>query len=183
MKKKIKKYKKVHLGCANKHIQGWVNIDIHASGADIHDDAKTLTSISNGSCELIYASHLLEHFGRKEVLSVIKVWHRKLKPNGILRLSVPDFEKVIRLYQKKYTLETLLGFLVGGQKDEHDYHKMVFDKTSLTKLLRDAGFKKIRSWDWRKTEHSQYDDYSQAYLPHMEKETGTMMSLNLEAIK
>jgi hypothetical protein len=27
------------------------------------------------------------------------------------------------------------------------------------------------------------DDYSQSYLPHMDKENGTLMSLNLEAVK
>jgi len=30
---------------------------------------------------------------------------------------------------------------------------------------------------------SSVDDYSQAYLPHMRKEDGRPMSLNLEAIK
>ena len=38
-------------------------------------------------------------------------------------------------------------------------------------------------WDWRKTEHSQFDDHSQAYLPKMNKEHGTLISLNVEAIK
>ena len=33
-------------------------------------------------------------------------------------------------------------------------------------------FKKIRYWDWRLTEHSKVDDYSQAYFPHMNKKDG-----------
>ena len=31
--------------------------------------------------------------------------------------------------------------------------------------------------------HSDIDDYSQAYIPHMDKDNGTLMSLNVEAIK
>jgi hypothetical protein len=49
--------------------------------------------------------------------------------------------------------------------------------------LLQAGFSEVRRWDWRNTEHSEVDDYSQAHLPHMDKENGRLMSLNLEAIK
>ena len=41
----------------------------------------------------------------------------------------------------------------------------------------------MRTYDWEKTIHKDYDDYSQAYIPHMQKDTGLMMSLNVEAIK
>jgi hypothetical protein len=53
----------------------------------------------------------------------------------------------------------------------------------LTRLLEDAGFTEIRHWDWRCTEHAHIDDYSQAYLPHLDKDNGLLMSLNLEAVK
>ena len=46
-----------------------------------------------------------------------------------------------------------------------------------------VGFKDIKRYDWRLTEHSNVDDFSQAYLPHMEKSNGKLMSLNVEAIK
>jgi len=45
------------------------------------------------------------------------------------------------------------------------------------------GFKDIKRYDWRKTEHFYVDDYSQTYYPHMDKEDGKLMSLNVEAIK
>ena len=174
---------KLHLGCGTRHFDGWINLDIDSPKADIIDDATKLTKILDDSCEVIYASHILEHFGRKEVAQVLSIWYSKLKTKGVLRLSVPDWEKVIYMYSKGTELEILLGFIVGGQKTQFDFHKMIFDKKLLTKLLLSSGFKKVRLWDWRKTEHSQYDDYSQAYLPHMDKEQGIMMSLNIEAIK
>jgi len=37
--------------------------------------------------------------------------------------------------------------------------------------------------DWRDTDHVNYDDFSQAHLPHMDKVNGLLMSLNLEAVK
>ena len=60
---------------------------------------------------------------------------------------------------------------------------MIFDAPLLSGLLFQAGFSVVRRWDWRQTEHADVDDYSQAHLPHMEKDGGRLMSLNLEAVK
>jgi hypothetical protein len=64
-----------------------------------------------------------------------------------------------------------------------EYHRTVYDEDTLKNLLLECGFSKISRYDWRSTSHSKYDDYSQAYLPHMDKESGIHMSLNLEAVK
>jgi hypothetical protein len=60
---------------------------------------------------------------------------------------------------------------------------MIFDKKFLTDVLKQCGFDEIHEWDWRKVEHGKYDDYSQSYFPHMDKENGILVSLNLEAKK
>ena len=60
---------------------------------------------------------------------------------------------------------------------------MIFDEPFLTTALYDVGFWTVRTWDWRQTDHASIDDFSQAYIPHLEKETGSHMSLNLEAEK
>ena len=41
----------------------------------------------------------------------------------------------------------------------------------------------VERYEWRDVSHSNIDDFSQAYLPHMEKESGMLMSLDMEAIK
>ena len=43
--------------------------------------------------------------------------------------------------------------------------------------------KDYKWYDWEQTEHSKFDDHSQAYIPHMDKENGTLISLNVECIK
>jgi len=62
-------------------------------------------------------------------------------------------------------------------------HKTIYDFNSLEKVLTDVGFENVREYDWRQTEHAHYDDHSQAYFPHMEKENGLLISLNMEAKK
>jgi hypothetical protein len=60
---------------------------------------------------------------------------------------------------------------------------MIYDEPFLKRELLAIGFGEVRRWDWKMTEHAGIDDYSQAYIPHMDKEHGTLMSLNLEAVK
>ena len=43
-------------------------------------------------------------------------------------IDLSDFEKAISWYQKNPNLEDVLGLLIGGQKTNFDYHKMIFDK-------------------------------------------------------
>jgi hypothetical protein len=63
------------------------------------------------------------------------------------------------------------------------YHKTTYDYTSLSTLLNEVGMRKIKKYQWDHTEHAQFDDHSQAYLPHMDKKNGTLISLNVECIK
>lgn len=153
---------KLHLGCGNVLLPGWTNVDIdNITGIDIQDDVSKLGKIQNDSCDMIYASHVLEHFGRNEFEAIIKLWNKKLKINGKLRLAVPDFEKAVKWYTNTKKIEDILGLVSGGQKTEYDYHKMIYDKKILTHVLESCGFGNIQEWDWRETEHQGFDDYSQ----------------------
>jgi len=174
---------KLHVGCGNKYFDGWTNLDIDSDSADICGDARELVEIDDNSCEIIYASHILEHFSRHEYESVLSIWHRKLTKGGTLRISVPDFEAVAKIYAETGDILPLVGLVSGGQRNQFDYHCMIFDEKMLTDCLLKIGFGKVRHWNWRDADHANVDDYSQAYIPHMDKENGTLMSLNIEAVK
>jgi len=177
---------KLHLGCGKRYIKGFVHIDLRKMDhIDYCSPVENLDFLDDESVELIYASHVLEHFGRHEYRDVLREWYRVLKPRGILRVAVPNFDAVVQFYtEKSDDMNLILGQLVGGQKGgEFDYHNMVFSRKSLTESLLDVGFSKVLPYDWRDTEHADVDDFSQSYLPHMDKENGFLLSLNLEAFK
>lgn len=178
---------KLHLGCGARCIPGFVHVDAQAHPhVDLVADVARLEMIPDATADLIYAAHVLEHFGRWEFRAVLSEWRRVLKPGGSLRLAVPDFAACAKLYYERGLadgLNGLIGLICGGQRDGMDYHKMIFDESFLKHELLGLGFKNIRRWDWRETEHAQVDDYSQCYLPHLDKEQGTLMSLNLEATR
>ena len=204
---------KLHLGCGRRRLLGYINVDIDQHHepdlvADVFKlDAGTKrisqneflrVAFDSESADVIYACHVLEHAGRHEYKAVLKRWHEVLKPGGTLRLSVPDLKAVFRDYVNvdhdgfydDEPMETYLGFLYGGQRTEHDYHKMGWDEASLTRDLIEAGFKDVRRYDRDKTEHADVDDASACYLPHIkdckdmaEYRQGRLLSLNVEASK
>jgi len=174
---------KLHIGPGNTYLPGWKNVDIFSNvRADIYSSALALP-YDRGSFDIIYASHVLEHFNRHLVTAAVNHWRDLLKPGGVLRLSVPCFDAIVAYYMKTNDLNSLMGLLYGGQSNFLDQHHIVFNKSILTIILSQAGFREMREWVWQETEHSDHDDYSQAYLPHMDKESGLLMSLNLEAVK
>ncbi len=176
---------KFHLGCGVKKLPGWVHVDaLPYEHVDHVGPVESLPFAADGSVDLIYACHVLEHFGRNEFQAVLKEWRRVLKPRGVLRLAVPDFAACAELYLegRLNSLNDIMGLLMGGQRDQYDYHKVLFDEATLTRALHDAGFSDVRRWDWHSTEHAGMDDYSQAYLPHMDKVSGRLVSLNLEGV-
>lgn len=178
---------KLHLGCGPRVIPGFIHVDAQAAPhVDVVGPVDRLEGFETDSADLIYASHVLEHFGRHEVQAVLNEWFRVLRPGGQLRLAVPDFAAVVQRYESeglKDGTSGLVGLICGGQRNAYDFHKIIFDEPFLTALLRRAGFSSVSRWDWRVTEHADVDDYSQSYLPHLDKVSGTLMSLNLQATK
>ena len=77
------------LGC----IPGFVHVDALAfPHVDHVRDVTDLSCFDTDSCDLIYACHIVEHFPRHGVGNVLKEWQRVLRPGGVLRIAVPDFE-------------------------------------------------------------------------------------------
>lgn len=175
---------KLHLGCGKRFIPGYVHIDaIDYPHVDHVSTIDRLSFIPNDSVDVIYNCHVLEHFKRKDVSDVLKEWHRILKPSGILRISVPDFSALCEIYQKEKDINLIIGPLFGRQDYLYNIHYNMFDFKSLESILNDVGFSDIKKYDWRNTDHSDVDDYSQAYIPHMDQKNGVLISLNIECMK
>lgn len=101
---------------------------------------------ADGSIDEIRASHVLEHFPHAQVPLVLKDWVRALKPGGVLKVAVPDFEVIAQAYLQGKALP-VEGYVMGGQTDARDFHQALFDEDELQGQMRDAGLVGIRRWE------------------------------------
>lgn len=162
---------KLHLGCGEKYLHGFKHVDILPfDHVDYKTDINNLSIFNDSTVSEIYACHVLEHIKRADIQNVLKEWYRVLEVNGILRLAVPNFEAIVQEYLQNNNLSKLQGLLYGGQNYEYNFHYIAFDFNSIKSLLEDVGFKLIERYDWREFLPLGFDDYSRAYLPHMDRE-------------
>lgn len=94
----------LNIGCGNRYHPQWTNIDHIAPSTDIiaHDIISGLPFADN-TFDAVYHSHVLEHLPPEAAKSLLRECHRVLKPNGILRVLVPDLEFSARLYLQTLT--------------------------------------------------------------------------------
>lgn len=136
-------------------------------GRDYGSEAYPLVGYADESVDAIRASHILEHFDHTEAPKALMDWVRVLKPGGSIRISVPDFAFIAEHYHhQRGESHKLFQYLMGGQRDENDYHRSVYDEPTLRALMLFAGLDGIKHWE------SDCDDYA-----------AFDASLNLEATK
>lgn len=91
----------VNLACGNVYVTGsdWLNLDYSSSRAAVQ--SATLLGrlpLADGTADLVYSSHFLEHIPREQVGPFLQECLRILKGGGVLRLVVPDLENLCRAY-------------------------------------------------------------------------------------
>ncbi|MCX7046451.1 MAG: methyltransferase domain-containing protein [Candidatus Sumerlaeota bacterium] len=168
---------KLHLGCGARILEGWVNVD-YALGAKLakaplfrfinrkvkifdmdwdrriylHDLRKRFPW-PDGSVEMAYSSHTLEHLTREEGLFFLKECHRVLNLGGIIRIVVPDLACIVADYQSgKLRADQFvesLGVLYatphrGWKKRLAPFmefpHRCMYDTPALTAICSEIGF-------------------------------------------
>jgi predicted SAM-dependent methyltransferase len=181
---------KLHLGCGKRFLTGFVHIDLDEfSHVDHVAPMHELSMIDENSVSIIYSSHALEYYDRNAVNLLLKEWKRVLKPGGECFITVPDFDSLIQVYKQSGDLSNILGPIFGRwpnvSSGETMTHMTVWNEKDLSAKLRDNGFSGIAKFDPIKFLNSidpQYDDYSLAYFPHMDR-SGIQISLALRFTK
>lgn len=133
------------LGGRTTHIDGFLNVDLFdGENVDIRTDASDLSMFKDGEVLEIYSSHILEHFPHVKTLSVLKEWRRVLKSDGKAYIAVPDFDAMIRIYQRTGLTKWIANMLYGDQIYDLAFHYAPFTFASLAKLISDAGFSDVK---------------------------------------
>ena len=93
--------KMLNLGCGSRFHPDFINIDLYAPTKEIMAcDAKRPLEFNDNTFDVVYHSHLLEHFNRQDGLRLLRECYRVCKPGGVIRVVVPDLENIALLYLK-----------------------------------------------------------------------------------
>jgi predicted SAM-dependent methyltransferase len=91
--------------------------------------------------DLVFSSHVLEHFSRDEWENVLDEWLRVLKNDGEILLILPNLEWAFEQYKELGELnEDALNVLYGAQSNEFDYHYNGFYPKRIKNKLEEKGF-------------------------------------------
>jgi predicted SAM-dependent methyltransferase len=112
----------LNLGCGERFHPDWTNVDLSSgrSGVVAHDLAKGIPFESE-SADVVYSAAVFEHIRRDDAARFLREIYRVLKPGGIVRVGVPDLEKICRLYLEK------LQAAAGDKTAANDYDWIVLE--------------------------------------------------------
>lgn len=161
---------KLHLGCGDVYKKGWVNIDGVSYGdnvkIDLIYDLRNPLPFPDNSVDYIFNEHFLEHLSVEESRKSLKDFMRVLKPNGVMRIAMPDLDIIMKAYFntewkkegedffKKFDLSFIetkaelvnINFRWWG-------HQWLYDWEELERRLKEVGCTNIKKCELRESEH------------------------------
>ena len=176
--------RRLNWGCGEHPVPGWINSDVkELPGIDITCDIRNGLPLEDDSLDYAVSIHALPEVPYGDLGGVLAELRRVLKPGGVLRLALPDFERGIRAFlenDRDYFLipdedaATIGGKLVT-QLVWYGWSRSLFTEDFTEELLRKAGFSDVQACSYRVT-RSRFPEIVE--LDSRERE-----SLFVEAIK
>jgi predicted SAM-dependent methyltransferase len=125
----------INLGCGSRFHPDWVNADIAPQDPSVMQcDLSRRLPFPNDDFDVVYHSNVLEHIRRAAAPTFMRECFRVLKPGGILRVAVPDLERICKLY-----LEKLQQAATGDSASAHDHEWMLLEMYDQTVREKSGG--------------------------------------------
>lgn len=169
---------KLHLGGVVRR-DGWIVVNaLDGPHVDVVGDVADLGQFDDGAAEIVYASHVYEHFSYIDALPrALAEACRVLTPGGKLFIAVPDFGRLSALWHDPaIALSTrfrVMRAIFGGGISAYDHHYVGLDRDFLCGLLIAVGFREIEQVE----AFGLFEDTSDTRI------NGIPISLNLVATK
>jgi len=159
---------RLQIGSGPLGIPGWLNSDLIS--ADIYLDVARPLPLPDASFAYVFGEHLIEHISEERSARLLADLRRVLRPGGVLRLTTPDLQKIIAIYEDRNPVVSRAEYArfldrETGKRHEracqilNDYlrlwgHRYVFDEEDLTAKLEQAGFTDVRRLEPGESPHS-----------------------------
>lgn len=136
---------KLNLGSADKHLDGYISVDLFDDKADLKLDARKLDYFRDGTVNEILSVHLIEHISPFDVGDMLKEWFRVLKPTGKVVIECPDVLEICKHFEDadKGERYRLINCLYGTGNGTSCPHLFGWYPEILTDHLAGVGFTNI----------------------------------------
>ncbi len=167
----------LHLGCGPLALESWINIDNQPyAGIDFRWDLARGIPFRNA--RYIFAEHFIEHLSYQQGSDFMRECRAALRDDGILRLSTPNLDWVWKIAYQPAAWngedDALRDCFVVNRAFRGWGHQFLYNLTTLTALLQNAGFETVRALSYGESDtpalrglerHEQYIDTPD--LPHV----------------
>ena len=162
--------RKLHIGCGDHILDGWLNADLLPQSATIlHLDTTKPFPFGNEKFHYIFSEHLIEHLSYPQGLHMLSECYRVLRGDGKIRISTPNLAFLIDLYKEKkshlqreymkWSAEQYRKFIpccddvvIINNFVRNWGHQFIYDEKELSESLKEAGFTKITKCELNKSE-------------------------------
>lgn len=113
----------LNLGCGGRFHPAWTNVDFSPADPSVMaHDLREGVPFPDAEFDVVYHSHVLEHFSRQAARPFLRECLRVLKPGGTLRVAVPDLERMAKTY-----LQTLEQAAAGSEEGRLNHEWMLIE--------------------------------------------------------
>ena len=148
---KIKLKGKINLdiGCGDKREKNFIGIDRRDCGQDILWDVRYGIPFPNESVDMIWTSHVMEHFNNQESMDVLREMYRVLKVGGIMAHTTPHASDPTSCYfghesfWNEAKVDTLTG-VSGLENFKLLKNQMDEAKLNIRRAMRELSFMLIK---------------------------------------
>jgi SAM-dependent methyltransferase len=154
--------RRMNWGCGSNIEKGWINVDRRDNlrGLDINCDIRDGLPLEDDSIDYIASMMALQEVPYDSLVPVLSELRRVLKPDGVLRLGLPDLERLVAAYQggdRDFFLipdEDMKS--LGGKfilmTIWYGYTRTLFVWEFAEEMILRAGFSAVRRSSYRQTE-------------------------------
>lgn len=145
---------RLHLGCGERKLDGYLNIDFPPSEHTVQttsaaDEFADLTEMAYpaGSVAEVRLHHVFEHFDRPTALRLLVDWRTWLAGGGELVIETPDFERCARDFVRRIPRKprgTLLRHMFGSHEAAWAVHWDGWYEDRYRETLGALGFTELR---------------------------------------
>lgn len=149
---------KLHIGCGDEALPGWVNMDAAPYPAvDVIQDVTKPIPFTN--CSYIFAEHFIEHLSLEEARSFLAQCRRALAKEGVLRLTTPNLDWVHATQYRPAAWTSATEAIEDCLRLNRSFygwgHRFLYNRDTLAGLLREAGFETVELCSRGESRHAE----------------------------